>query len=254
MQVGLIGVGVVGGTLRDWFRNHTEHDLRLFDPAKGLTDSLHGCEAIFIAVPVPSSRAGQDQRILKDAVQFAKTFTQNVFVRSTVLPGTNDKLGTIAMPEFLTERRAYKDMCANPVLLGKCDPELARRIFPEKMTVFMTNMEAELAKFTHNCFGAMKVTYFNIIHEICRKHDLNYQSVKAGASITGFIEPQHTQVPGPDGLFGYGGKCFPENVSAFEGWLMAEGLMKEHNFFDAIHSLNDQYRIIGTEIEHEVMA
>ena len=31
-----------------------------------------------------------------------------------------------------------------------------------------------------------------------------------------YINDVHTQVPGPDGQFGYGGKCFPKDVDAFE--------------------------------------
>ncbi len=68
------------------------------------------CDAIFVSVPVLSCANGQDQGVLNDMVRLAKSHTGVVFIRSTVLPGTADKLGCIAMPEFLTERRAQQDM------------------------------------------------------------------------------------------------------------------------------------------------
>jgi hypothetical protein len=140
MIIGIIGYGCVGGTLGKWFKEHTNHELRIYDPYKGYKDSLIGCEAIFISVPVPSSQSGQDQTILKQSVHYAKQFTDNVFIRSTVLPGTNDSLGTISMPEFLTERRAYEDMCKYPILSGRCDKGLLERIFPNKQVILTSSI------------------------------------------------------------------------------------------------------------------
>ena len=127
MLIGLIGVGVVGSTLAKWFQEHTDHELRLYDPEKGHLDFLNGCEAIFVSVPVPHNESGQDQSILKKCVSKAQEYTDKVFIRSTVLPNTNDSLGTIAMPEFLTERMAYEDMCKYPVLCGEVDKEFIER-------------------------------------------------------------------------------------------------------------------------------
>lgn len=31
---------------------------------------------------------------------------------------------------------------------------------------------------------------------------------------SGYINEMHTMVPGQDGMFGYGGKCFPKDVQA----------------------------------------
>ena len=33
--------------------------------------------------------------------------------------------------------------------------------------------------------------------------------------MNGWVNPMHTMVPGPDGKFGFGGKCFPKDMSAF---------------------------------------
>lgn len=242
MIVGIIGVGVVGKTLQTWFEKNTKHDLRLYDPNKNFNDSLEGCEAIFVSIPVRPSLGGQQLTELKAVVDMAKIYTQFVFIRSTVLPGTCDDLGCIAMPEFLTERCAQEDMDKFPIIIGECHPNLAKAIFLEKEIIFMKNKEAELAKFAHNCFGAMKVTFFNIINQICIGFDIDYSKVKQGFLMTGHVNEQHTKVPGPDGMFGYGGKCFPENIQAFTGFLDTWQMHHEATLIAQVARLNRSYR------------
>lgn len=257
MRVGLIGVGVVGGTLRDWFKEHTpQHEVALYDPAKGHTESLEGCVAIFIAVPVPSSALGQNEAALCQAVELAKKYTEFVFIRSTVLPGTNDRFQTFSMPEFLTERTAYEDFCKMPLLLGvskainegqsnkkEVFEKLIEILFPGKEKIYFSNTEAELSKLAHNCFGAMKVSYFNIIKDLSDRFGAKYENVKKGALLTGFISPHHTQVPGPDGQRGYGGKCFPENMSAMRGLFRTlRWNFEQRQFFESIILLNTYNR------------
>ena len=41
-----------------------------------------------------------------------------------------------------------------------------------------------------------------------------------------YINDTHTFVPGPDGKFGYGGKCFPKDVNAFAK--MTQGYLNGH--------------------------
>ena len=252
MILGIVGAGVVGGTLIKWFKEHTNHELRIYDPYKGFKDSLIGCEAIFISVPVPASESGQDQTILKNSVAYAQQYTDKVFIRSTVLPGTNDELKTISMPEFLTARRAYDDMCKYPILSGRCDKSLLERIFPNKQIIMMSNTEAELAKYSHNCFGAMKVLYFNMINEVCSKVKADYNQVLKGARITKFIEPTHTVIS-QDGLKGYGGACFPTNVESFKNFLWENDMPEESGLFESIETINEQYRS-SSEVQYGVEA
>lgn len=246
MKIGIIGLGAVGGTLYRWFEKNTDHIIMRVDPKLGHKDNLSGCDAIFVSVPVPSTGYGQDRSILYECIKQAKYFTSKVFIRSTVLPGTNDDLGTIALPEFLTERRADLDMDRLPVLFGNCDKAFADLLFPNKEKIFMSNIEAELAKFTHNCFGAMKVNYFNMISHVCSRLNIDFNKVKDGAFLTGFIEPTHTQVPGHDGQLGYGGKCFPENMQAFHKYLLLNlNMPSESGLIKSIEHMNYKYRTMG---------
>lgn len=250
MKVGLIGVGMVGGTLKRWFEDHTSFEIRCFDPDKGMCDYLDGCDAIFISIPVENNNYGQNLEYLTKAVFDAQKITPNVFIRSTVLPGTNDSLGTIAMPEFLTARRAYTDMCKLPILCGNRNREIVHNLFPDKEIILVKNKEAELAKFTHNCFGAFKVTYFNMIKKLCDFNEVNYERVREISNITGYLGHEHTQVPGHDGKYGYGGTCFGPNMKAIQGYL--ENINKnpifdskfnlEKDLISLIRNINLNYR------------
>lgn len=243
MKLGIIGYGCVGGTLGKWFEKFTTHEIKKLDPLKGLNDNLEGCEAIFICIPIKTDQfMGQDLTQLKLIVSAAKFITPNIFIKSTVLPGTNDQMQTISMPEFLTERNAFEEMCRLPILSGHCEVKLLEEIFPHKKLIIVRNQEAELAKYAHNCFGATKVTYFNMIKDLSSRMGLDFERVKEGMFLTGFIEKTHTQVPGPDGQFGYGGKCFPENMSTFSNWLSQKDLQAEYHFMNTVDYLNSVYR------------
>lgn len=246
MKIGLIGVGTVGGTLKRYFEEFTSHDIKLYDPQKGMNDDLTGIEAAFISVPVPAHYKGQDKSLLETAINQAKMYTDLVFIRSTVLPGTNDSYGTISMPEFLTERIAFEEMKRLPIICGKTSFDI-KKIFPDKEIRYMSNNEAELTKMAHNCFGAMKVTYFNLIYDLCQSFDCDFYKVKSNMGMTGFIDLEnHTQVPGPDGQRGFGGKCFPENISAMHKMLSSmNGWDKESDLFSVIKSLNYMQRNYG---------
>ncbi len=218
MNIGVIGCGVVGGALADWIEKDTFHSVHRYDPPKGFNDDLRNCEAFFVAVPVPTAANDyQIEDMLVHAIAHARASNCEapIFIRSSVLPGTADKYKCISMPEFLTERRAQTDMECLPVLVGKDGESIVREIFDDRPIIAVSNREAELAKYVHNTFGAMKVTFFNNIFNLCHVDDLSYENVLKAARLTGFIEKTHTQVPGPDGKFGYGGTCFPKDVKAF---------------------------------------
>jgi len=253
MKIGIVGLGVVGGTLDRWFKRNMNHDIKRYDPDKGFHDSMIGCEAVFIAIPVnPSPAGGQDQHDLDVVVQGLKyQGIKRIFIRSSVLPGTAQRLGCIAFPEFLTERRADKDMEDLPLLIGghlvQDDHEdglfeFCQDLFGAKQFIWMTPTEAELAKYTHNCFGALKVTYFNMIRALSMHLGCDYEVVLTGAKLTGFINDEHTRVPGPDGRLGYGGKCFPVNMESFKGFLAQNG--EEHGaaLIATAITMNKEYR------------
>lgn len=253
MRIAIVGCGVVGGALKKWLEVNTPHEIMAYDPPIGLTTKPSGVDITFISVPVPTKSFKQDLSILKEAVSVAiEANSKHIFVRSSVLPGTCEQLSEEfkcnihAMPEFLTERTRDDDMSQQDILLGVTlfygnEPlevqmsgyvkqVLLEGFDGKKRVKTMTSREAEMAKYAHNCFGAFKVTYFNAIYDLCNKGDMNYERVKSGLLLSGYINDVHTMVPGPDDKRGFGGKCFPKDLAAFMGWVgsnPAQALLKD---------------------------
>lgn len=261
MRIAIVGDGIVGGALRRWFETEQGRQVLVWDPPKGKTDAIgESVEAAFISVPVPTKGFRQDLTILHSAIQ-ASMYAKRIIVRSTVIPGTCDTLSSIygraiyAMPEFLTERSAYEDLCRQDVLVGipdayKGDPNWWLpfvSIFGNRKRIrWASAMECEMAKYAHNCFGAFKVTYFNMINHLCAEYGLGFEKVRELVLASGYINETHTLVPGPDGRLGYGGKCFPKDLSAFIGFVKDN---PAHVILKDVLCLNRLYRGPDPEIE-----
>ncbi len=224
MRVTVYGVGVVGGALVKYL-NSRGHVVVRIDPGLGIYDiATEKPEAVFICVPVPTKSFKQDLRAVEGILENYQHTNIPIFLRSTVLPGTADQLGktynakVFSCPEFLTERRADLDALVLPILYGRGGQEVIAELFPIHSRIPMENSECEMAKYVHNCFGALKVTYFNGVYDLCEKHGLAYERVLQGVLASGHINRTHTQVPGPDGSKGYGGRCFPKDMEAMVGF------------------------------------
>ena len=222
MKIGIIGCGFIGTALKVWLKeNNPNVETFVSDPPKGMNDDISNCDAYFIQIHLPTEDDGtQDLTLMTDIIN-KLPIDKPIWIRTTILPGTSKKLSEITgrkvyhMPEFLTERTYIEDFKWQPMVFTD-DIELLKKIFPGKKHIDMTSAEAEMVKYAHNVFGALKVTYFNCIYDICKKEGLDYQKVREGVLGSTYINDVHTQVPGPDGKYGYGGKCFPKDVDAFE--------------------------------------
>ena len=219
LTVGIVGCGFVGGALKQWLEAHNPNvEIRVSDPPKGFNDELSVVDVVFISIHIPTERDGsQNIILLKEIIKGLPD--KPIFIRTTILPGTSEALShetghrVYFMPEFLTERTAYSDFCSQPMVFV-AESNLLQQIFIGKQFIEMTSFEAEICKYTHNVFGALKVTYFNGVYDYCQKNNVNYDHVLHGVLLSGYINRIHTAVPGPDGKLGYGGKCFPKDVNA----------------------------------------
>ena len=231
IKVGVIGCGVVGGTLIKWLEKHNNAcEILRVDPPKGYNDNINNADIIFISIHIPTEEDGtQDLTLLESIIEGCPNVP--IYIRTTILPGTCEYLSkkfnkeVNFMPEFLVERFAEEDIEVQPMVFT-ANVDLLSKIFVGKEYVVMNSTEAEIAKYAHNVFGALKVTYFNGIYELCQKHGVDFNKVKKGVLVSGRIWDYYADVPGPDGKFGYGGKCFPKDVNAFihgaEGCLLKE--------------------------------
>ena len=256
IRIGIVGCGFVGSALKTWVEeNNAENCIcKVSDPPKGFNDDLSDVDVAFVQIHVPTEDDGtQDLTLMKELIR--KLPKVPVFVRTTVLPGTSDMLTRETghdvhyMPEFLTERTHIEDFRKQtmvfPVGKNGCDDvdkdalDLLIRIFPGKRFSVMSPLEAEITKYSHNVFGAYKVTYFNAVREYCEKMGADWAKVHTGCLLSGYINDTHTFVPGPDGKFGYGGKCFPKDVNAFAKLTEGQPL---GDLLAPLHRLNVHFR------------
>ena len=135
-------------------------------------------------------------------------------------------------PEFLREGSAVHDFLHPDRIIIGVESERAERIlrkiyarFAEKILV--TNIDtAELIKHASNSFLAMKISFINLISELCEKTEADVELVARGMGLDPRIGPQFLRA----GL-GYGGSCFPKDVRALihigEEMGLDFGLLKE---------------------------
>ena len=245
ITVGIIGCGFIGGALKKWLEEHNPQiNILVSDPYKGYNDDVSKADVVFISIHIPTEEDGkQNLTLLKELIN---PLPKNIpiFIRTTVLPHTCDNLSKETgkriyfMPEFLTERTAYEDFCSQPMIFT-AEEELLTQIFIGKKHIKMSSLEAEITKYAHNDFGAVKVTYFNAVYDLCQKLNCDYQKVQQGILLSGYINDMHTYVPGPDGKLGYGGKCFPKDVKALASALKGHPLSE---ILSLTNKINEEFR------------
>lgn len=251
IKVGIIGCGFVGGALKTWIEENNSEmcECLVSDPPKGYNDDLSDIDVAFLQIHVRTESDGtQNLELMKELIRNLPDVT--VFVRTTILPGSSEMLSretghrVCYMPEFLTERTHLEDFRRQPMVFTG-EEELLTKIFKGKYHVTLTPLEAEITKYVHNVFGAYKVTYFNAVKEYCDQMGCDYQRVQRGCLLSGYINDTHTFVPGPDGKFGYGGKCFPKDVNAFAKMTQGTSLGE---LIAPLHRLNVHFRGVEERI------
>jgi UDPglucose 6-dehydrogenase len=100
-----------------------------------------------------------------------------------------------------------------PILESKFDcpahPEGCPGVAPAKLVVTTIN-SAELIKHASNSFLALKISYANLIADLCEQLGANVQEVTSAMGLDPRIGPQFLSA----GL-GFGGFCLPKDVQAF---------------------------------------
>jgi UDP-glucose 6-dehydrogenase len=69
---------------------------------------------------------------------------------------------------------------------------------------------------------------------------MNYDSVKDGVCSDKRIGSAHTKVPGPDGLPGFGGYCFPKDINALINTLKENNI--DPSLFESAWEYNKKVR------------
>lgn len=246
MRIGIIGNGVVGGALARAYKTKG-HDVRVYDvlperSTHSLPAALEG-ELIFICLPTPATTDGDlNTRAIADFLGGHAGYQKNFVIKSTVPIGFTraaasvyDLPNLVHSPEFLTGRVAYEDALAPRSFVIGTDRRASDCV--EKLLGLyvhahhgaivrvMSPNESEAVKLFTNAFFATKVALMNELWTVAKHFSLDWDKVVDGMLDDGRINPAHTQVPGPDGQFGFGGSCLPKDTNHLIGQMSLCGLI-----------------------------
>ena len=259
-RIGIIGLGYVGMAIKmsiDFGWNNTV----CIDPNNGHTgtyEELADCSGVFICVPTPQAENGLcDSSILEDVLTKLSNinYTGVIISKCTATPDVYQQLNTrypnlVHCPEFLTASNAAHDYAHTTwTIIGgeiRAWRNEAERIIkltqPNLKTVKFCNIgEAALAKYAVNSFLATKVVFMNELYQLANKAGLNYDIVANLVKQDERIGPTHMSVPGPDGVLGFGGKCFPKDTATLLKY--ADGLGVTPMVLDAAIKKNTFLRL-----------
>lgn len=257
ITVGIIGNGFVGNATSQF--ENKDVDVLIYDvtPEKCKPYGIHLkllCEKsdiIFICLPTPMSSSGachlgiiEDvmNSLIENGVEFNKT---PVVIRSTVPVGTSNKYNCFFMPEFLTEANARLDFKNTECwIFGRKDKsnqeqninfmKITREILNTNViagniendkSLFVETKEAEAIKLFKNTFLAVKVGFCNEFFRFCQGNNVNYENVIKGVVTDNRITESHTQVPGNNSKFGFGGTCFPKDIASLQYQMKNLGIL-----------------------------
>lgn len=235
IKIAVIGLGFVGGAIYQSLANSLVGiNLKAIDPAKGYNatySEIADYDAVFVCVPSPQRADGTaDTSILETVLSelVIVDFKGVIISKVTAPPNVYQQLqlnypNLVHAPEFLTAANAYDDYIHGKfAIIGGTIPAYrneAERIIRLSQTglvsvVHCTIGEAALAKYTINSFLATKVIFMNEMAKLAIAGGMDWHKVASAVRQDNRIGTTHMQVPGPDGLYGFGGMCFPKDTAA----------------------------------------
>ncbi|MGD1020340.1 MAG: UDP-glucose/GDP-mannose dehydrogenase family protein [Verrucomicrobiia bacterium] len=225
-----------------------------------IADGVNNSDVIFIAVPTPPNPDGSVDMSFVERVarEIAGTMTEYKIIvdKSTVPVKTGEKVAetikrynkhkvdfdVVSNPEFLREGCAVQDlMQPDRVVIGVGSPRPVAKMkeiySPFHAPIIITNINsAELIKHACNSFLALKISYANALAVICETSGANISDVVNGMGYDKRIGRAFLNA----GL-GYGGSCFPKDLSAFVH--IAEELGYDFRLLKEVQQINaDQIR------------
>src|SRR5271157_2374388 len=212
-------------------RNVSANRLRFTtSTAEGVDQS----QIVFIAVPTPPQPDGSVdltyiEKVAREIAEVLKEY-RVIVDKSTVPVKTGQKVAdtirrytkgavdfdVVSNPEFLREGCAVADLM-NPdrIVIGSNSDRalsLMKKVYePFMAPILVTDINsAELIKHAANSFLALKISYINALSVLCELSGGNVQEVARGMGMDARIGRQFL-----DASLGFGGSCFPKDLSAF---------------------------------------
>ena len=237
-------------------------------------EAIAGSDISFIIVPTPS---GADYRFSNeyviDAVVRIGTALRHkrgdhlVVVTSTVMPGATGgvikdalekssgrivgrTVGLCYSPEFIALGSVVRDLLRpDMILIGECDETYGQRLADvyrqstesRPSVQRMSLVSAEICKIAVNTYVTTKISYANMLAELCERLDgADVDAITTALGADSRIGPKYLT-----GGVAYGGPCFPRDNKAFAA--LARSLGVPCDIADATDRINDHQaeRLLG---------
>lgn len=222
MKIGIVGYGYVGKATERMLPKNYEVIVK--DPKIGFKDlenKISDCDIIFVAINETDVSMSNLFQLVDELI---KNNTKGIIViRTTVLPGTIDKLTQrysrtfVYMPEFLREwNYEYDSEHPDKIVIGTEDKETfdkLRKLFAHKNApiIQVKPVEAELAKLSLNALGMIKVVFAEELYNLATTLEADYQSIYRIFELDRNVNVRHL-IPNKDGYRGADGKCLPKDT------------------------------------------
>lgn len=233
-KIAIIGMGIVGKGMERLFIDHFK--IVIYDPYQpnetSTKEAVNECDLAIICVPTPMKEDGScDTSIVEECVSWLET--PLILIKSTVPPETTRDLcikykkEVCFSPEYMGESKNFTPFWKYPdpkearthtfVIVGGGRASEILNYFMKVMAVethyvSCTSVEAELVKYMENSFFATKVAFCNEYYDIARVFKVDYKKIREMWLLDSRVNPNHTLVF--EDLRGFGGKCFPKDISA----------------------------------------
>ena len=193
-----------------------------------MDEVVQNAELLFCCVDTPPTYSGDADlsRVMKVVDEIGDLDSHCLIMKSTVPVGTGraikrtlQKMGYVSNPEFLKEGSAIADF-QHPdrvvVGAGSEDSEFGDRVEklyePLEAPMVRTDVaSAEMIKLASNAFLATKISFINEIANVSEELGADVEEVARGMGLDSRIGPQFLRAGS-----GYGGSCFPKDVSALK--------------------------------------
>lgn len=214
------------------------HDAGRIRATTDTAEAIAHSEVSFICVGTPNNRNGHLNldyvltvaRQIGEALRSKQSF-HTIAIRSTVPPGTNDRVtriiedssgkqanqhfAVVSNPEFMREGSAVQDYLHPELIIVGTSSDTARTTMKHLYEPIDAPVEivaikaAEIIKYVNNSYHALKIVFANEIGNICKSLDIDSHEVMRLFCMDKKLNISDKYfMPG----FSYGGSCLPKDL------------------------------------------
>ena len=199
--------------------------------ARSIGENLSGDAVVVVKSTVPVGTCDRVEKVLHEAL---------------TARGVKLRVAVASNPEFLKEGAAIDDfMSPDRIVIGTEDAD-ARDLLKElyspfqrnrERIVFMSRRSSELTKYAANAMLATRISFMNEMARLAELLDADIEDVRRGIGSDPRIGSSFLY-PGA----GYGGSCFPKDVSAL--LVLGRKVGAGMNLIESVKAVNDQQKTL----------